>query len=73
MNEERVYRYRGPAEQLADRLARLERHRQHVRDELRSLEKFLAEHPDLRQQLPTSEIRPRLRLVVNNAAPGGCK
>jgi hypothetical protein len=61
-----VYRYRDPEAKLADRLARIDRHRQHVQDELRSLEKFLNDYPDLRQQLPSREIRTRLRLVVDN-------
>jgi len=65
MNQAR-FRYRSPAEQLRDRLARIDAHRRHVENELRGLERFLAEHPDLRIQ-STARERPRLRLVVNNA------
>jgi hypothetical protein len=59
------FRYRGPAEQLRDRLARLHAHRRHVTDELRGLQRFLAENPDLRTH-STAREGPRLRLVVDN-------
>ncbi len=63
----RELRYVGPSEQLVGRLARLDRHRQHVANELRALDRFLAEHPELapRACAPT----PRLRLVVDNDSP----
>jgi len=66
--ERKPFLYRGPADKLVDRLAELERHRRHVRSELRLLEKLLAEHPDLRKRLPNVEITGRLRLVVDNGA-----
>ena len=65
MNHAR-FRYRGPEEQLKDRLARIDAHRQHVRDELRGLERFLDEYPNLRS-LSTAREGPGLRLVVDNA------
>ena len=59
------FRYRGPEEQLRDRLTRIDAQRQRFEDELRGLGRFLAEHPDLRI---LSTVRPHLRLVVDNTA-----
>jgi len=55
--------------ELADRLARLEKHRRLALSELRQLERFLAAHPQLRSRLPWAArgdlTRPRL--VINNS------
>jgi|HubBroStandDraft_6_1064221.scaffolds.fasta_scaffold671959_2 hypothetical protein len=69
MQRER-FLYRGPVEKLADRLARLEQLRQHVHNEQRSLERFLAANPDLRTRLPSCQIRPRLH-VIDGSDKGG--
>jgi hypothetical protein len=51
--------------ELAERLARLEKHRRLALVELRQLEGFLAAHPDLRKWLPGT-AQGQLRLVVDN-------
>lgn len=68
--ERKPFYYRDPAGKLADRLTELERHRHHVQNELRLLEKLLAQHPQLRKLLPNGAARSRLRLVVDN---GRCR
>ena len=65
MNRER-FLYRGPAEKLAYRLARLEQHRRHVEEELCALERLLAQNPNLRDRFGNRRIGARLRLVVDN-------
>jgi hypothetical protein len=54
--------------ELAERLALLENHRRLALVELRSIERFLAAHPELRTRLPGAAQGDlsRLRLVVNN-------
>lgn len=55
--------------ELAARLARLDGHRRNAGDALRSLETFLAAHPELRKLLPGAVARgdlTRPRLVINN-------
>jgi hypothetical protein len=56
--------YLGPDGLLAERLARLAAHRRHVALELKGLERFLREHPELRKRL-----KPLPRLVVSNPDP----
>jgi hypothetical protein len=56
--------YLGPDGLLAERLARLAAHRRHVVLELKALDRFLREHPELRKRL-----KPMLRLVVSNPEP----
>jgi hypothetical protein len=56
--------YVGPEGKLAGRLKRLASLRAHVARELKFLERFLSEHPELR--LPAELALRRPRLVVNN-------
>jgi hypothetical protein len=66
-NEKPPLRYRSPKQRLSDRLASLARHRRHVTEELRRLERFLAEHPEFRSMVAPENASPRL--VVDNT-PG---
>jgi hypothetical protein len=59
--------YRGPVEQLAERLRRLERHRKHVLEELHSLQRFLNKNPDLQRVFRNTSAVPHLRLIVDNS------
>jgi hypothetical protein len=68
MGNKARYVYVAPADQLAGRLDRLNRHRQHVAAELAALENFLAEHPELK--LPAA-LGTGPRLVVNNTPRDG--
>jgi hypothetical protein len=73
MKLDQRFRYLGPTEQLAERLARLERRRLNLLAEERAVARFLAAHPDLAENVGlTPPASPgsahRLRLVVNNAS-----
>jgi len=61
-----------PAQELQERIARLEKRRRLVLTELRLLDHFLAAHPDLLAQLPSAARGglTRLRCVVDNSQKG---
>jgi hypothetical protein len=60
--------HRRPVEQLAERLRRLERHREQLLDELYSLQQVLNKNPDLRRVFRGTSAAPRLRLIVDNSS-----
>lgn len=62
------FRYKGPEQQLVDRLVAVATRRRQLGEELGRLHRFLDKHPDLRSRIASIEERLRPRLVVDNTA-----